>query len=106
MVLFGGPVSTDSTAFRAAEASLMVGMIRTCRGVRADGAPCGAPEHLVSSETHFCPAHGPGASKRMADRGRRGAESTARRLRSPGLDAEELPELQSHEDAQAWLETI
>ena len=42
----------------------------------------------------------------MAERGRRGGLATKRRGMSPGLAAEELPKLQSHEDAQAWLETI
>ncbi len=72
----------------------------TCRGTKDDGSLCGAPDALVDPKTGFCPAHGPGASKRMADIGRKGAESTARKLRSPGLDSDELPPLDSLEAAQ------
>lgn len=42
----------------------------------------------------------------MAERGRKGGLATKRRNASPGLEAEELPDLRTHEDAQAWLETI
>ena len=42
----------------------------------------------------------------MAERGRKGGLATKRRNASPGLDADELPELRTHEDAQHWLETI
>ena len=42
----------------------------------------------------------------MAERGRKGGLATKRRNASPGLAAEELPDLRTHEDAQAWLETI
>ncbi len=42
----------------------------------------------------------------MAERGRKGGLATKRRNASPGLRAKELPDLRTHEDAQAWLETI
>ncbi|MCH7562381.1 MAG: hypothetical protein IH968_01040 [Gemmatimonadetes bacterium] len=42
----------------------------------------------------------------MAQRGRKGAEATAKKLRGVGLDPAELPNLRTHEDAQGWLETI
>ena len=42
----------------------------------------------------------------MAERGRKGGQATKKKLSSPGLEADELPPLKTHEDAQAWLETI
>ncbi len=42
----------------------------------------------------------------MAERGRKGGLATKRKMASPGLDPEELPELRSHEDAKAFLEVI
>ena len=42
----------------------------------------------------------------MAERGRKGGLATKRKNASPGLGAEELPDLRTHEDAQAWLQTI
>lgn len=42
----------------------------------------------------------------MAERGRKGAEATARKLRGEGIDPDALPPLDSHEAAQTWLEVI
>ncbi len=42
----------------------------------------------------------------MAERGRKGGLATKRKMASPGLKSDELPELRTHEDAQGWLETI
>ncbi len=80
-------------------------MHHKCKGQKADGTACGALPHLLD-ENGLCPAHRPGGREAMAERGRKGGLATKRRNASPGLGAEELPDLRTHEDAQAWLETI
>ena len=80
-------------------------MHHKCQGQKADGTACGALPHLLD-DNGLCPAHRPGARQTMADRGRKGGLATKRKLASPGLKSDELPSLQTHEDAQAWLETI
>ena len=42
----------------------------------------------------------------MAERGRKGGLATKRKMASPGLDPDELPQLRTHADAQAFLEVI
>lgn len=79
---------------------------RRCQAARADGHPCGAPSHLVDPSTGLCPSHAPGASERLSEAGRKGAEATARKLRGAGLPAEELGPLETVEDAQRWLRLI
>jgi len=64
------------------------------------------PAHLIDPETGFCHSHGPGARERMAARGRKGAEVTAEKLRTPGLDPTDLPPLNEPRDASVWLEVI
>ncbi len=81
-------------------------VMRRCTHVHADGRECGVPESFVDADTGYCRSHGPGAAERMAAQGRKGAEATAKKLRGVGLDPNELPSLRTHEDAQAWLETI
>ncbi len=80
-------------------------MHHKCQGKKADGNACGALPHLLD-EDGLCPAHRPGGREAMAERGRKGGLATKRRNASPGLRAEELPKLRTHEDAQNWLETI
>ncbi len=80
-------------------------MHHKCQGKKADGTACGALPHLLD-EDGLCPAHRPGGREAMAERGRKGGLATKRKNASPGLGAEELPDLRTHEDAQAWLETI
>ncbi len=80
-------------------------MHHKCQGKKADGTACGALPHLLD-ENGLCPAHRPGGREAMAERGRKGGLATKRRNVSPGLRAEELPKLRTHEDAQNWLETI
>ena len=80
--------------------------LRKCCASKADGTPCGAPEHLVELKTGLCPAHAPGAAERMGERGRKGAEASTRKLKSPGLGSDVHPPLKTHGDAQSWLETI
>lgn len=79
----------------------------TCQHVHEDGSPCGAPAQFVDPETGLCHAHGPGAEKRMAERGRKGAESANRKRREgKGLAVDELPPLTSHEVAEWWLDVV
>ncbi len=77
-----------------------------CHGTKADGSRCRAPEHLVDNKTGFCSAHGPGAAERMAELGRKGAESTARRFKRMGIDPDTLPHLTSPQVAEVWLDRI
>lgn len=77
-----------------------------CTGTTASGSPCKAPANLLDPKTGFCPSHAPGASERLSEFGRKGARATARKHSKPGLDAQELGPLRTHEDAQSWLETI
>ncbi len=69
-----------------------------CKGLKADGTACGALPHLLDGDG-LCPAHRPGGRETMAERGRKGGLPTKRRMASPGLDPEELPELRTHVDA-------
>jgi hypothetical protein len=77
-----------------------------CQGTTTSGEPCKAPGTLVDPETGLCPSHAPGASERLAEAGRRGAEATARRFKAPGLDPSDLGDLESVQDAQRWLRRI
>jgi len=42
----------------------------------------------------------------MAERGRKGAEASAKRFQTPSLTPETLGVLRTHEDAKRWLEEI
>ena len=77
-----------------------------CKAIKPDGERCRAPEHLVDPSTGLCLSHAPGASERLAEAGRKGAEATRRRFQRTGLDPEELPLLDSPESAELWLENI
>jgi len=79
---------------------------RRCRSTKADGSPCRTPGALVDPETGLCPSHAEGAAERLSEFGRKGAEATARIFRGRGLDAEELPPLDSPQAAETWLEVI
>ncbi len=74
-----------------------------CKHTKDDGTRCQAPEEFVDRQTGFCRNHGPGASERMSEQGRKGAKVTAKRLKAPAL---ELGPLESHEDAKRWLQII
>ena len=76
-----------------------------CKHIKANGEPCRAPEHFVDA-SGYCHAHGEGASARMADRGRKGAEASAKRFRAIGLDPDDLPPLDGPRAASQWLEVI
>ncbi len=80
------------------ETNLRIVMHHNCRGKKADGTACGALANLLDEEG-FCPAHRPVGRETMAERGRKGGMATKRKAASPGLDPEELPELQTHVDA-------
>lgn len=77
-----------------------------CSETTSRGEPCNAPPELVDQETGFCRSHGPGASNLLSAQGRKGAETTARKLQGDGLDPDELPPLDSHANAKIWLEII
>ncbi len=75
-----------------------------CQATTVAGRPCAAP--VVNPVTGYCPAHGAGGRERMRDRGRKGAEATRAKWRGKGLRDEELPELCTPQDAEAWLEML
>ena len=70
-----------------------------CKGMKANVERCRS--RFVNGQTGFCPAHGPGASERMSAMGKRGGS-----VKSPRRKISDLPELQTAEDAQKWLEYI
>ena len=71
-----------------------------CAGLNVKGEPCESP--FVGKEG-FCNAHGPGGQERM----KRLAQKGGIKSRQPsGLDPNELGPLETHENAQAWLETL
>lgn len=75
---------------------------RSCKGVKNDGSPCGAPGRLVDPETGFCDAHDPDKRDELRERGRRGGY----RSTSPRKAALDLPPLVDLESAQVWAEEI
>lgn len=76
----------------------------TCRATNADGEPCESP---VVGPDGYCPAHRPdGGSEHMSELGKRGAESTANKLRSDGIDPDELPDLDSPSAAETWCDVV
>ncbi len=79
---------------------------RRCRGTTKAGKPCQAIRCMVNPVTGYCPAHGPGAFERLSEAGKKGAEATRAKWRGKGLREEELPELRTPEDAEAWLEAL
>lgn len=79
---------------------------RRCSGTNQQGEACGAPPAIVDPETGFCPAHGPGGSAEMSRRGTLGGWASTAKNRSPGLDPDDLPPLDSHEAAKIWCERV
>lgn len=77
-----------------------------CKATRTDGKPCKAPQRMLD-ERGLCPAHRPGARKRLQEAGRKGAAASAEvRRRGIGLLPEELPALKSPHDAACWAEIV
>jgi len=81
-------------------------MYDRCQATKKDGRPCGAPPALVDPETGYCRSHRPGAKERLSRQGTKGGEATSAKHKLPGMSDDELPPLQSHEDAKEWLEKI
>ena len=78
-----------------------------CRAKNAAGKPCRAPEGMVDPITRYCPAHRPGATERLREAGKKGAEvSTRLKQKATGLSSDELPPLDSPQAAATWLEAI
>lgn len=75
-----------------------------CKHVYDDGSRCRSPENFVDPNTGFCHAHGPDASERLSEYGKKGAEAKNRKDRIPGLDDDELPPLDSPQAAAKWCE--
>lgn len=79
---------------------------RRCAHEYDDGSPCQAPSSFVDPETGYCPSHGPGASERLSEIGRKGGEAKARKDRRQGLEEDALPELDSPQAAEKLLEVV
>lgn len=78
-----------------------------CKGVKADGSPCGAPPRLVDPDTGFCASHDPEKREKMREAASRGGQTTARRLKGgTGLTDADLPPLVNHDAAETWTDAI
>lgn len=77
-----------------------------CQATKADGSRCNAPGRFIDPETGLCPAHKPGASERLSEFGRKGAEAAKQARRGEGLDPDELPVLDSPQAAERWAEVV
>ena len=97
------PEHETGTAWAQREGTLMA----RCRAKNAEGKPCRAPEGMVDPITRYCPAHRPGATERLREAGKTGAEvSTRLKQKATGLSSDELPPLDSPQAAATWLEAI
>ncbi len=77
-----------------------------CKAIRVDGRPCRAPDRMLDAKG-LCPAHRPGATERLREAGRKGAEVSIRlKQKATGLSSDELPSLDSPQAAATWLEAI
>lgn len=83
-----------------------MGLVLRCKAKCADGTPCESPSKLINAETELCRSHDPSKREAIKAAGRRGGEATARRFKSTGMDADDLPPLTSPEVAEIWLERI
>lgn len=78
----------------------------TCHALNAKGEPCGSPPEVV--EDGYCPAHRDDDPDHMSGIGRKGAESTARKLQRPPPELEDdlgpvPPPPENVEDIKRWL---
>lgn len=79
---------------------------RRCSATRDDGEPCGAPSSFVDPDTGLCWTHSEEGRERAREAARKGGQATARRLQGDGLDAEELPPLESPQAAETWCDVV
>jgi len=94
----------ESTLLLASEVTTEVADRDICAGWKVDGQPCQSP--FIVAGSRFCSAHQPdGGREEMQRRGRLGA-LIQQRSRSGGLDEDELPALETHDDAKEWLGLI
>ncbi|MFH1833761.1 MAG: hypothetical protein ABH877_01950 [bacterium] len=77
-----------------------------CKGMKADGKPCEAPERLVDPMTGYCLSHDPARREKLLGHCADGGKAIARRLRAKVLGETDLPPLASPQAAAAWLEII
>jgi hypothetical protein len=75
-----------------------------CVHVKPDGSRCGTTWGL-SPDNSLCFHHDPRRKRQRDEARRRGAETTNRRHRAPGVDANGW-DLADFTDAQAWLHRI
>ena len=74
-----------------------------CKGVKADGTPCGIDPRFVD-ETGYCAAHNPEkGSAWMSELGKRGKQA---QMADDGVSESELGALDTVEDAQRWLQVV
>lgn len=76
-----------------------------CPHRKDDGERCGCRTRL-NPETGLCVWHDPEREEQRRQMQRQGGKATAAKRRPDGLLPEELPPLESHEDAQRWLDRV
>lgn len=69
----------------------------SCLGTKADGSPCDSP---VVGADNYCPAHRPGDEAARHDKAMRGGLAHAAKYRGDAFTADELPDLESVDDAK------
>lgn len=75
-----------------------------CKATNAAGKPCGAPPSIVREETGLCRAHDPARKDELRASCLKGGRATARKFKR--IETEDLPELESPQDAAVWLEVV
>lgn len=77
-----------------------------CQGTKADGTPCGAAARFIDPDTGYCASHDPAKREKLLQAARKGGKATARRNARDGLKPDELPDLESPQDAAKRLDLI
>lgn len=78
-----------------------------CKGKRADGSSCGAPERLVDPSSGYCWQHDPANEKARIEAAKRGGAVAALKWKQQqALEDQELPPLDSPQAAERWSEII
>ena len=101
---FAFTLDADHEIERGAVAAGLVepdrGNLPRCRATNAKGQPCRSPHTLIGPDG-LCPAHRPGGEQVNRRRARQGARRTKK-----ALLLDDLPALQSPQDAETWLEVV
>lgn len=87
---------------------------RICGYIKDDGKPCSSrfvkqepTEEELENYEDVCTAHRPGYEDQMQERRKKAAKTRWKNAHeNEGLMPDELPPLETHEDAKMWLEAI